>query len=82
MVKHLDVCIQTGDVCNWMVESRTVLIQKDARKGNVVGNYKSIACLNLLWKLRTGIINENVYDHLNQQNLLPKKQKSCPGRTG
>ena len=43
MVKHLDVCIQTGDVRNWMVESRTVLIQKDARKGNVVSNYKSIA---------------------------------------
>ena len=58
MVKHLDDCIQTGDVHNWILESRTVLIQKDARKGNAVGNYRPIACLNLLWKLLTGIVNE------------------------
>ena len=77
MVKHLDDCIQTGDVHNWILESRTVLIQKDARKGNAVGNYRPIACLNLLWKLLTGIVNEKFYDHLNQQNLLPEEQKGC-----
>ena len=48
MVKHLDDCIQAGYVSNWMVESRTVLMQKDGRKGNAVGNYKLIVCLNLL----------------------------------
>ena len=32
MVKHLDDCIQTGDVPSWMVESWTLLIQKDTRK--------------------------------------------------
>ena len=36
MVKHLHDCIQTDDVPNWIVESRTVLIQKDARNGNAV----------------------------------------------
>ena len=60
-----------------MVESRTVLIQKYVRKENAVGNYRSIACLNLLWKLLTGIINEKFYDHLNQQKLLPEEQKGC-----
>ena len=50
MVKHLDDCIKTGDFPNWMLESRTVLIQKDARKGDAAGNYRPIACLNLLWK--------------------------------
>ena len=77
MVKYLDGCIKTGDVSNWMVESRTVLIQKNARKRNAVSNYRPIACLNLLWKLMTGFINEKVYDHLNQQKLLPEKQKGC-----
>ena len=77
MVKHLDDCIKTGNVSNRMIESRTVLIQKDARKRNAVGNYRPIACLNLLWKLLTGIINQNVYDHLNQQKLLPEEQKGC-----
>ena len=81
MVKHLDDRIQTGDIPNWMVESRTVLIQKDATKGNAVGNYRPIACWNLLWKLMTGIINEKNYDHLNQQNLLPEEQKGCRRRT-
>ena len=76
-VKDLDECIQTGDVPNWMVESWTVLAQKDVRKQNAVGNYMPIACLNILWKLLTGIINEKVYDHLNQQSLLPEKQKGC-----
>ena len=58
-----------------MVESRTVLIQKDAGKGNAISNYKPIAFLNLFWKLLTGIINEKVYDDLNQHNLLPEGQK-------
>ena len=60
MLKHLDDCTHTGDVPNWMVESRTFLVQKDARKRNAVGNYRPIACLNLLWKLLTGIINEKL----------------------
>ena len=44
-------------------------------KGNAVVNYSQIACLNLLWKLLTGIITENIYDHLNSQRVLPEKQK-------
>ena len=48
--------------------------QKDART-RTVSNYIPIACLNLLWKLLTGIINEKGYDdHLNQQKLLPEKK--------
>ena len=43
IVKHLDDCIKTGDVSNWIVESSTVLIQKDVRKGNAVCNYSPIA---------------------------------------
>ena len=81
MVKLLDDCSQTGDVPNWMVESRIVLIQKDAKKGNAVGNYRPKAGLKLLWKLLTGIANETFYDHLNQQNLLPEEQKCCQRRT-
>ena len=63
MVEHLDYCIKTGDVPNWMVASWTVLIQKDVREGNAVGNYRPIACLNFLWKLLTGIINDKLNDH-------------------
>ena len=64
-----------------MVESQTVLIQRDERKGNAAGNYRPIACLNLLWKLLTGFINEKVYDHLNQHKLLLEEQKGCLQKT-
>ena len=60
-----------------MAENQTVLIQKHTRKGKGVDNYKSIGCLNLLWKLLTDIINKNFYDHLNQQNILSEERKGC-----
>ena len=51
--------LQSESIVEWMIESRTVLIQKDPTKGNVVGNYRFIPCLNLLWKLLTVIITDN-----------------------
>ena len=37
--------------------------------------------MNLLWKILTGIINGKVYDHLNQQKILPEEQKGCQRKT-
>ena len=56
--KHLDDCIQTGYVPSWTLESRTVLLQKDAKKGNAVGNYIPIACLNLYQRNRKVVNKE------------------------
>ena len=78
---HLHDCIETGENPNWMVESRKVLRKKDAIKWNAIGNYRQIACLDLLCKLLTGIINEKVYDHLNHRNLLQEEQIGCRRRT-
>ena len=64
-----------------MVESRTVHIQKDPTKGNAVSNYRPIACLNLLWKLLTGIITDKLYEHLKNQELLPEEQIGCRRRS-
>ena len=75
--KHLDDCIRTGDVPNKMIDSRRVLIQKNVRKGNAVANYRPIASFNLLWKL----LADNIYDYLNQQNVLPGEQNCCWQRT-
>ena len=52
-----------------------MLIQKNPTKGNAVCNYKPIACLDLLWKLLTGIITDKLYEHLENQDLLPEEQK-------
>ena len=47
---------------------------KLSKKGTEVGNYRPIACLNLIWKLLTGIISDKTY-HLEENKLLPGEQK-------
>ena len=48
---------------------------KDSKNGTEVGNYRPIACLNLIWKLLTRIISDKTYDHLEKNRLLPEEQK-------
>ena len=69
--------VMSGEVPDWMVKGRTVLIQKDPAKGKVAKNYRPIACLPLMWKLLTGIFADKVYDHLHVNSLLPDEQKGC-----
>ena len=38
-------------------------------KGNAVGYYRPITCLPIMWKVLTGIITEDVYQHLHQSSL-------------
>ena len=63
------------DVPGWLVEGRTILVMKDSKKGAEVGNYRPTACLNLIWKLLTGITSDKTYDHLEESRLLPEEQK-------
>ena len=77
MALKLQLCLSNGKVPLWMVKGRTVLIQKDPAKGTVASNYRPIACLPIMWKLLTGMIAEEIYDHLNVKNLLPDEQKGC-----
>ena len=59
----------------WMTHGRTVLCQKDPRKGNAVENYRLIKWLPLLWELLTEMITEVMYDYLEREKLLPEEQK-------
>ena len=65
--QHLQECVNTGQVPTWMTEGRAVLIMKDKSKGTVVGNYRPIACLPLMWKLFTAIFSEAMYGYLSCQ---------------
>ena len=38
-------------------------------------NYRPIGYLKLIWKLLSGIISDNTYDHLEENRLLPEEQK-------
>ena len=73
----LKECVLMGEVPGWMVEGRTVLIQKDPAKGRSASNYRPIACLPIMWKLLTGIFADKIYDHLHTNSLLPDEQKGC-----
>ena len=71
----LNECIEVGDVPGWLVEGRTVLVMKDSKNGTEVGNYRPIACLNLIWKLLAGIISDKTYEHLEKNRLIPEEKK-------
>ena len=77
----LQECLRTGVVPEWMVKGRTVLLQKDPAEGNAASNYRPIACLPLMWKLLTGIFAEKIYEHLQENDLLPEEQKGCRKRS-
>ena len=61
----------------WMAHGRTVLCQKDPRRGNVAENYRPITCLPLMWKRLTGMIAEGPCNYLEREKLLPEEQKGC-----
>ena len=60
------------DLPEWMTHDRTMLCQKDQRKGNTADNYRPIICFPLMWKLLTGVIAEEMYNY-----LLLGEQKGC-----
>ena len=51
--------------------------QKDLRKGNTADNYRSISCLPLMWTFLTAVIAEEMYNYLEQEQILPEEQKTC-----
>ena len=72
----LNECKEVGDVSGWLVERRTILVMKDSKNGTEVGNYRPIACPNLVWKLLTGIISDKTYDHLEEQNITRRTKRN------
>ena len=60
-----------------MVTGRTALLLKDKTKENKVSNYSPKTCLPLIWKLLTGIAADEIYNHLEENDILPEVQKGC-----
>ena len=74
---HLESCITKSKVPDWMKTSRTVLLLKGKSKVNKMSNYRAISCLLLMCKLLTGIVADEIYNHLDKNDLLPERQKDC-----
>ena len=77
LARYLNDCLEKGDTPKWMTTGRTVLIQKDPDKGVSPGNFRPITCLPLLWKVLTSMISDNIYRHLEDNNLIGEEQKGC-----
>ena len=60
-----------------MTHGHTVLCQKDPRNGNPVDKYRSMTCLLLMWELLTGLINEEMYNCLEQRKILPEERNDA-----
>ncbi|XP_063592467.1 uncharacterized protein LOC134769657 [Penaeus indicus] len=79
--QQLNECLGEREVPNWMTKGRTVLIMKDKEKGRDVKNFRPVTCLPLMWKLLTGVLSEEMYKHLEENELLPDEQKGCRKRS-
>ena len=77
MSSQLSKCLQEDSVPIWMVTGKTLLCVKEIEKGNTVSNFRPITCLPLLWKLLTAVLADELYRHLDENNLLPWEQKGC-----
>jgi hypothetical protein len=64
-----------GDIPEWLLAGRTVLLQKGISADFDPNNYRPITCLSNLWKVFSGIISDKIYDHLLASNLFPTEQK-------
>ena len=60
-----------------MVTGKSLLCIKEIQKGNLVSSFRPIICLPLIWKLLTGILAAELYEHLEKINSLPWEQKEA-----
>ena len=77
MALQLQGCLDGRGIPEWMTKGRTVQLIKDKAKGNAVENYRPITCLPIMWKVLTGIIAEDLYQHLHQSSLLLDEHEGC-----
>ena len=63
----------------WFVRGRTVLIPKEGCRGKV-DQYRPITCLNTAYKMFTTVLTNILYDHVEENHLLPAEQ--CALRRG
>lgn len=68
--EYQEDCVCQGNIPEWIVTGRTVLMQKYPAKGSHASNYRPEACLPMMWKLLTGIMGEQLHQHLYRNGLL------------
>ena len=78
---QLKECLDSGFTPLSLTKGRTASVQKNKSEGNIASNYRPITCLPIMWKLLSREIADQIYEHLDQQKLLPEEQKGCRKRS-
>ena len=66
--------LKRARVPEWMTKGKTTLIQNDQSKGTTPNTYCSITCLEIMWKILTAQIKEEIYYSLTSHLLFPEVQ--------
>ena len=77
LAQEMNRCLQGAQVPYWITKGKTTLIQKDPSKGTAPNNYRPITCLQMIWKILTAQIGENIFYSLTRHGLFPDEQKGC-----
>lgn len=67
--------MQGGNIQQWLTTGQIHLTMKDPAKGPVPNNYRPITCLPTMFKLLTGIILDEIMQHLLINKQHPIEQK-------
>ena len=60
-----------------MTKGKTTLIQRELSKGTAPNNYIPITCRQMIRKMLTAQIREEIYNSLTSRGLFPDEQKGC-----
>ena len=64
------------DTPSWLTTGSTSLLPK-SKETTLPNKYRPICCLPTTYKLLTGIIADQIYDHLDGWKYLEEEQKGC-----
>ena len=67
---QLHRCLQENNLPKWMVTGNTLPCIKEIQKGNLLSNFRPITHLPLIWNLLTGILAEELYEHLEKNKFI------------
>jgi hypothetical protein len=56
------------------------LIPNDVNNINNPAKYRPISCLLTIYELLTSCITDEIYKHLDRNNLIVEEQKGCLGK--
>jgi len=72
--------IEEDQIPEWLTAGATFLIPKNEKTDNPK-NYRPVTCLPTIHKLLTSIMSRRMQKYMEDENLIPEKQKGCCRRS-